>query len=76
MTRNVTRILVPTDFSEPSDAALEYAGTLAGKLGASPLSGWVLEYSLASSAWAAVFSLFRRWCCCSDCPCRTLLVRL
>src|SRR5437764_13751789 len=35
MTRNVTRILVPTDFSEPSDAALEDAGTLAGKLGAS-----------------------------------------
>jgi nucleotide-binding universal stress UspA family protein len=35
MTRSVTRILVPTDFSEPSDAALEYAGTLAGKLGAS-----------------------------------------
>ena len=35
MTRTVTRILVPTDFSEPSDAALEYATTLAGKLGAS-----------------------------------------
>lgn len=35
MTRTVTRILVPTDFSEPSDAALDYAVTLAGKLGAS-----------------------------------------
>jgi len=35
MTRSVTRILVPTDFSEPSDAALEYAATLAGRLGAS-----------------------------------------
>src|ERR1043165_6278261 len=35
MTRNVTTILVPTDFSEPSDAALEYAATLAAKLGAS-----------------------------------------
>ena len=35
MTRTVTRILVPTDFSEPSDAALEYATTLAGNLGAS-----------------------------------------
>jgi nucleotide-binding universal stress UspA family protein len=35
MTRNVTRILVPTDFSEPADAALEYATTLAGRLGAS-----------------------------------------
>ena len=30
-----TRILVPTDFSAPSDAALEYARTLAGKFGAS-----------------------------------------
>ncbi len=35
MTRSVTTILVPTDFSEPSDAALEYATTLAVKLGAS-----------------------------------------
>ena len=35
MTRNVTTILVPTDFSEPSDAALEYAATLAAKVGAS-----------------------------------------
>ena len=30
-----TRILVPTDFSGPSDAALEYARTLAAKFGAS-----------------------------------------
>ena len=30
-----TRILVPTDFSEPSDAALQYARILAGKFGAS-----------------------------------------
>ena len=30
-----TRILVPTDFSEPSDAALTYAKALAGKFGAS-----------------------------------------
>jgi nucleotide-binding universal stress UspA family protein len=30
-----TRILVPTDFSEPSDAALDYARTLAAKFGAS-----------------------------------------
>ena len=29
-----TRILVPTDFSEPSDAALAYARVLAGKFGA------------------------------------------
>lgn len=30
-----TRILVPTDFSAPSDAALEYAKILAGQFGAS-----------------------------------------
>jgi universal stress protein A len=30
-----TRILVPTDFSEPSDAALAYARVLAGTFGAS-----------------------------------------
>ncbi len=30
-----TRILVPTDFSEPSEAALDYARVLAGKFGAS-----------------------------------------
>ncbi len=30
-----TRILVPTDFSEPSDAALDYARALAEKFGAS-----------------------------------------
>lgn len=31
----IRRILVPTDFSEPSDTALEYARTLAGRVGAS-----------------------------------------
>ena len=30
-----TRILVPVDFSEPSDAALKYARAVAGKFGAS-----------------------------------------
>lgn len=35
MTCTITRILVPTDFSAASDAALSYAKTLAGKLGAS-----------------------------------------
>ncbi len=35
MTRNITRILVPTDFSEPSDAALAYGKSLAERLGAS-----------------------------------------
>jgi len=35
MAPHVTRILVPTDFSETADAALEYAKTLATDLGAS-----------------------------------------
>src|SRR4051812_38410445 len=35
MTRTVTRILVPTDFSAPADAALEYARLLAERLEAS-----------------------------------------
>ncbi|HEY1304321.1 MAG TPA: universal stress protein [Vicinamibacterales bacterium] len=35
MAPQVTRILVPTDFSETADAALAYAKTLAAKLGAS-----------------------------------------
>ncbi len=35
MARTLTRILVPTDFSDTSDAALAYAKTLAGQLGAS-----------------------------------------
>jgi nucleotide-binding universal stress UspA family protein len=35
MAPHVTRILVPTDFSETADAALVYAKTLAAKLGAS-----------------------------------------
>jgi nucleotide-binding universal stress UspA family protein len=35
MAPTVTRILVPTDFSESADAALAYAKTLAGCLGAS-----------------------------------------
>jgi universal stress protein A len=35
MTRTVTRILVPTDFSEFSDAALDYAKHLAATFGAS-----------------------------------------
>jgi nucleotide-binding universal stress UspA family protein len=35
MARNITRILVPTDFSETSDAALTYGKTLAETFGAS-----------------------------------------
>lgn len=39
-----TRILVPTDFSEPSDAALEYARVLATRFGASLHLVHVLEH--------------------------------
>jgi universal stress protein A len=35
MTRTIARILVPTDFSAPSNAALDYARTLAERFGAS-----------------------------------------
>ena len=35
MTRIPTRILVPTDFSDPADAAFDFAAALAQKLGAS-----------------------------------------
>jgi nucleotide-binding universal stress UspA family protein len=35
MTRTISRILVPTDFSDTSDAALAYAKTMAARLGAS-----------------------------------------
>ena len=35
MSRTFTRILVPTDFSETADAALDYAKGLATRLGAS-----------------------------------------
>ena len=46
----VRRILVPTDFSEPSDAALEYATALAGRLGASINLIHVLHYPFAAQA--------------------------
>src|SRR3954467_4390767 len=35
MTPTITRILVPTDFSAPSDAALDFAKTIATTFGAS-----------------------------------------
>ena len=43
-----THILVPTDFSEPSDSALEYARVLAAKFGASLHLLHVVEGPLAS----------------------------
>ncbi|MBI4264364.1 MAG: universal stress protein [Acidobacteria bacterium] len=45
-----TRMLVPTDFSGPSDAALEYARGLAAKLGASLFVLHVIDDELAMGA--------------------------
>jgi len=47
-----TRILVPTDFSEPSDAALDYARTLAQKFGASLRLLHVIEPPYESGAFS------------------------
>jgi nucleotide-binding universal stress UspA family protein len=44
-----TRILVPTDFSEPSDAALEYARTLAARFGASLHLLHILEHPVSGA---------------------------
>jgi len=52
MTGNITRILVPTDFSPQSDATLEYAKLLAGRFGASLHLIHVLEDPYATSAYA------------------------
>jgi len=48
-----SRILVPTDFSPPSDAALEYARILAAKFGSSLRILHVIDDPTASSAFVA-----------------------
>jgi universal stress protein A len=48
-----TRILVPTDFSGPSDAALEYAKALADRFGASLHLVHVLEDQVVGGAFGA-----------------------
>ena len=53
MTPTITRILVPTDFSETSDAALEWAKTIAGTLGASLHLLHVFEDPFVTGAFAA-----------------------
>jgi len=53
MTRGFTRILVPTDFSAPSDAALGTAKELAARLGASLHLVHVLEDPYAVAAYSA-----------------------
>ena len=52
MTRNISRILVPTDFSAPSNAALEFAKTLAARFGASLQLLHVLEDPYLIAAFA------------------------
>jgi nucleotide-binding universal stress UspA family protein len=53
MTRGFTRILVPTDFSAPSDAALVTAKELAARFGASLHLIHVLEDPYAVAAYSA-----------------------
>jgi nucleotide-binding universal stress UspA family protein len=53
MTRNFTRILVPTDFSAPSNAALALAKRMATTSGASLHLIHVLEDPFAAAAYAA-----------------------
>ena len=57
MTRNFTRILVPTDFSAPSNAALALAKRMATTSGASLHLIHVLEDPFAAAAHAAEVNL-------------------
>ena len=53
MTRGFTRILIPTDFSPPSDAALATAREFADRFGASIHLVHVLEDPYATAAYAS-----------------------
>jgi nucleotide-binding universal stress UspA family protein len=53
MTPTITRILVPTDFSEMSDAALEWAKTIAATMGASLHLLHVFEDPFVAGAFGA-----------------------
>lgn len=53
MQQKIRRILVPVDFSPPSDYALAYAGSLAADFGASLHVLHVVEDRVLSGAWPA-----------------------
>jgi len=56
MAATVTRILVPTDFSTPSNAALDFAKTLAIRFSASLHVLHVLEDPYVTGAFADVYA--------------------
>lgn len=53
MTETLDRILVPVDFSPPSDRAIRYATTLANKFGARVTLLHVIEDPFVTGAWQA-----------------------
>ena len=52
MTDTITRILVPTDFGDHSDAALAYAAGLASRLGASLELVHIVDDPVLAGAWS------------------------
>jgi len=53
MAENITRILVPVDFSVHADRALAYATTLAARVGATLAFLHVVEDPIATGAWSS-----------------------
>jgi nucleotide-binding universal stress UspA family protein len=56
MAPSITKILVPTDFSDAADAALAYAKTLAGRLGASLHLVHVFSNPYAMASYSEVYA--------------------
>lgn len=53
MTPDITRILVPVDFSEHATATLDYAAVIAGRFGAALELVHVIDDPYASGAWSS-----------------------